>query len=75
MKDLIIVADHDQPLYDYLSQHFAARPDVMVILDRRHADRRQHREPPAAERRTQSRRLRSVNADLTSLGVALVLVR
>ena len=75
MKDLIIVAQHEQPLYDYLSQHFTARPDVVVIVDRRQAERRQRRESSATERREHHRRLRSVNADLTSLGVAFVLVR
>lgn len=75
MKDLIIVAQHEQPLYDYLSQHLTARPEVVVILDRRQAERRQRREPPAAEQRQHHRRLHSVNADLTSLGVAFVLVR
>ncbi len=75
MKDLIIVAQHEQPLYDYLSQDFRARPDVVVILDRRKAERRQRREPPAAEQRQHHRRLRSVDADLASLGVAFVLVR
>jgi hypothetical protein len=75
VRDLIIVAQHEQPLYGYLSQHFTARPDVVVTLDRRQAERRHRREPPAAERRRHDRRLRSVNADLTSLGVAFVLVR
>lgn len=74
MKDLIIVAQHEQPLYGYLSRHFTARPDVVVILDRRQAERRQRREASAAERRQHDRRLRSVNTDLTSLGVAFVLV-
>lgn len=54
MKDLIIVAQHEQPLRDYLSQHFRVRPDVVVILDRWKAERRR-RVPRGAPHKVSTR--------------------
>jgi hypothetical protein len=75
MTDVFIVSRDEPALHEYLKQHFADRPDVEVILDRRVAERRRRAEVPRAERRTGGRRGRSVEGDLAALGFAVVLTR
>jgi len=75
MRDVFIVARDETDLYEYLKQHFAGRLDVEVILDRRNGERRRRHEVPAVERRARGRRVRSVEGDLTALGVAVVMSR
>lgn len=55
---LVIVARQHAELYEYLSQRFATRPAVDVILDRRGEERRHHHVPVARERRRSDRRSR-----------------
>jgi len=75
MTDLFIISRDDPDLFDYLIRHFAGRPDVEVVLDRRVGERRRHDEPPPAERRKTGRRRRSVDTDLAALGFAVVALR
>jgi hypothetical protein len=75
MRDVFIVSRADVALYEYLKAHFAGRPDVEVVLDRRTGDRRRRDEVPPAERRTGGRRVRSVEGDLATLGFAVVVTR
>jgi hypothetical protein len=74
MRDLWIIPRDDVELYEYFTTHFAGRPDVEVILDRRQGERRQRAAPSPAERRRAERRRHSVEADLAALGVAIVTV-
>ena len=74
-RDLFIVARPDGALYEYLSRHFAGRPDVDVISDRRYDERRRRGESLVTERRRAARRRYSSSADLAALGVAIVTVR
>ena len=74
MRDLWIIPRDDHELYEYFTDHFAGRPDVDVILDRRQGERRQRAESPPMERRRAERRRHSVQADLAALGVAIVTV-
>ena len=75
MRDVFIVARDESALYAYLKEHFAGRPDVEVVLDRRLGERRRRSEPSPAERRTGGRRVRSVEGDLSALGFAVVVAR
>ena len=74
-RDLFIVARPDGALHGYLSRHFAGRPDVDVISDRRYDERRRRSESMVTERRRAARRRYSASADLAALGVAIVTVR
>ena len=74
-RDLFIVARPDGALHGYLSRHFAGSPDVDVISDRRHDERRRRSESIVIERRRGARRRYSTSADLAALGVAIVTVR
>ena len=58
---LFVVARHNIQLYDYLKREYAGEP-VTVILDRRHAQRRERDETPASERRHAERR-RQIQVD------------
>jgi hypothetical protein len=73
-RDLFIVARSDAALHGFLSQHFAGRPDVDVISDRRYDERRRRSECMVTERRRAERRRYSVSADLAAFGVAIVTV-
>jgi hypothetical protein len=73
-RDLFIVARPDGALHGYLSRHFAGRPDVDVICDRRYDERRRRSESMVTERRRAARRRYSPSADLAALGVAIVTV-
>ena len=72
--DLFIVAAGEEELYRYLREQFGVHEDVAVIMDRRVGERR--RPPPhlpEPERRQGERRVRrQVDADLRSLGFAVI---
>ena len=53
---LFIVARGDDHLYEDLRQQFAANPDVEVLVDRRHAERRRSGTSYDPERRRGDRR-------------------
>jgi len=53
---LFIVARGDDHLYEDLRQQFAANPDVEVLVDRRHAERRRSETSYDPERRRGDRR-------------------
>jgi hypothetical protein len=54
---LFIVSRHQPDLYAYLCRQFATDPEMKVVLDRRHGERRRDPPPPAiAERRKGDRR-------------------
>lgn len=53
---LFIVARGHDRLYEDLQQQFAANPDVEVLVDRRHAERRQGPNARDPERRRNDRR-------------------
>jgi hypothetical protein len=74
-RDLFIVARPDGALHGYLSRHFAGSPDVDVISDRRHGERRRRSEAMVIERRRAARRRYATSADLAALGVVIVTVR
>jgi|KBSSwiStaDraftv2_1062776.scaffolds.fasta_scaffold374829_3 hypothetical protein len=74
-RDLFIVSRPDGALHGYLSRHFAGRPDVEVISDRRYEERRRGSGSMVTERRRAARRRHSTSADLSTLGVAIVTVR
>jgi hypothetical protein len=73
-RDLFIVARPDGALHGYLSRHFAGRPDVDVISDRRYGERRRATKSMVIERRRAARRRNSTSADLAALGVAIVTI-
>ncbi|MBI1736878.1 MAG: hypothetical protein HYR51_17050 [Candidatus Rokubacteria bacterium] len=71
--DLLIVSRSQRSLYDYLRDDFQSDPDVEVLMDRRHGERRQARAPWTAERRRGDRRTRPpIDEKLTSIGFAIV---
>lgn len=74
MRELWIIPRNDPELYEYFRSHFAGRPDVDVILDRREGERRQGDGSSPVERRRSERRRHSVERDLAALGVAIVTV-
>jgi hypothetical protein len=53
---LFIVARGDDHLYEDLRQQFAANPEVEVLVDRRHAERRRDQALHDPERRRGDRR-------------------
>jgi hypothetical protein len=53
---LFIVARGHDRLYEDLREQFAANPEVEVLVDRRHAERRQKQTPHDTERRGSGRR-------------------
>jgi hypothetical protein len=58
MPTLLFIVSRRQPeLCEYLRRQFASEPDMMVMLDRRTAERRRRRDVrPAYERRQGDRR-------------------
>jgi hypothetical protein len=73
VTNLLIVTREQPSLYTYLRQDFADDPDVVVILDRRRAERRRLPIPTPQERRRAPRRTRHDLADrLASVGFAVV---
>ena len=74
-RHLFIVSRQQPDLYSYLSREFSAEPDVSVILDRRHGDRRQleRRVAERGDRRQTERREKiDTGTQLTTLGYAFV---
>jgi hypothetical protein len=72
---VFIAARHRLTLHAYMARFFAGRPDIEVVLDRRHPrDRRQRDERPDVDRRHRRRRLRCVDAQLSARGFAVVTV-
>jgi hypothetical protein len=66
---LFIVARGHDPLYEDLRRQFAANSDVEVLIDRRHAERRQQRTPHDPDRRGSDRRDRgSADSHVLSTG-------
>lgn len=53
---LFIVARGDDHLYEDLRQQFAANPEVEVLVDRRHGERRRSETPSDPDRRRGDRR-------------------
>jgi hypothetical protein len=74
-RDLFIVSRPDGALHVYLTRHFAGRPDIDVISDRRYDERRRRGGSMLTERRRAARRRYSTSGDLAALGVAIVTVR
>ena len=71
MRHLWIVSRAEPKLYECLKDHFAGRPGVNVVFDRRRGQRRQRAASAPLERRQAERRQRSVDEDLAALGVAI----
>ncbi|MGH7308244.1 MAG: hypothetical protein ACREK6_06080 [Candidatus Rokuibacteriota bacterium] len=71
---MLFIVARDQPaLYETLLREFGTERDVAVLYDRRIGERRRQRVTWPAERRRGERRLRpDVDAQLESLGWALV---
>jgi hypothetical protein len=63
MAFLVVVRRDEPALFSYLQQHFQ-EPEVTVVLDRRHGERRRRQEPrPAQDRRHQDRRASAAGDD------------
>ena len=71
-RRLYIVAREQTALFAQLQRDLARMPEVEVVADRRHGERRQHRTPAAPERRLVDRRLASIEEDLARYGRAVV---
>ena len=74
-QHLFIVSRQQPELYSYLSQEFSEEPDVRVILDRRHGERRQvdRRAAETRDRRHTDRRGNEEAGDqLSALGYAFI---
>jgi ribosomal protein S18 acetylase RimI-like enzyme len=69
---LYVVARDHAALFAQLQRDLARRPDVEVVQDRRHGERRQRPTPAARERRVADRRVVSVEDDLARYGRAVV---
>jgi hypothetical protein len=66
IRILLVVRRAETALFDHLNRSLAPLPDVAVILDRRHGDRRQATSEVSAERRRADRRIR--RSPFSSLG-------
>ncbi|HEY3065308.1 MAG TPA: hypothetical protein VGL09_05920 [Methylomirabilota bacterium] len=72
-RHLFIVAREQKDLYEYLLKDFAADPKVDVLFDRRVQERRVRQEAvPGGDRRRRERRQDRVDAELRSVGFAIV---
>jgi hypothetical protein len=69
---VLIVSRSEPALFDYVRQSFAREPEVEVIVDRRHTERRQREAPAPLERRQSARRRHSVEEYLRAQGWAVV---
>jgi hypothetical protein len=73
---ILVVAGHQVPLYQRLTQAFAGEASVQVLLDRRGGERRSRSERLSVERRSGDRRGHAGVDDLVqTIGWALVRVR
>ncbi len=72
---LIIVARERRDLYDYLRRAFAREPAILVMLERRIADRRKAAATRPLDRRRKDRRHRpELDADVRRFGFAIALL-
>ena len=73
VRQLVIVADDREHLYEHLKRAFAGNGSVRVVLNRRNAERRARSGPYAAERRRGDRRspLR-IDELLRTIGLVIV---
>jgi hypothetical protein len=62
MSFLVVVRRDEIELFSYLVQHFQ-EPEVRVLLDRRHGERRRNGPGAAAERRSADRRVLPADQD------------
>ncbi|HEY7521328.1 MAG TPA: GNAT family N-acetyltransferase [Methylomirabilota bacterium] len=69
---LYVVAREHQALFAQLQRDLGRMPEVEVVLDRRHGERRQRPAPASHERRVADRRLVRVEEDLARFGRAVV---
>ena len=58
---LIIVARHETDLWHYMKSHYAEFRDMLVLLDRRHEERRQRVQTSPSDRRGPDRRHQPTN--------------
>ena len=66
---MFIVARGDDHLYEDLRQQFAENPEVEVLVDRRHGERRRSQTPSDPDRRRGDRRGRGLaGGHVTSAG-------
>ena len=65
----VVPRELEGELLEQLAAHYAADPEVTVIVDRRQGERRQRRSPAAvaAQRVIRDRRRRRVNGDFAAL--------
>jgi hypothetical protein len=68
---LYIVSRQNQLVYTSLMEAFADDPNVGVILDRRHRERRERTRPPRVDNRTRERRSFSIEEHLQEIGWAV----
>jgi hypothetical protein len=72
-RTLFVVSRYHAELYRYLKERFAGDSAVIIILDRRVAERRRLRRTVAAERRRGERRSRpDVDAELQQRSHAII---
>ena len=75
-EHLFIVSRQQLDLYRYLSREFSAESDVVVVLDRCYAERRnrgERRATPRGERRQTDRRgEKQIGGQINTLGYAFV---
>jgi hypothetical protein len=69
---LIVVARSEPALYQYIAGQYSHEPEVEVVVDRRHGERRQRHAPPSEERRRADRRQHQVDRLLGLQGWATV---
>ena len=70
---LFVVARDRRDLHGYLTKEFRRDEQVLVVLDRRFAERRRQAAAPLSERRRSSRRTTSsVDEQIRSAGFAVV---
>lgn len=72
LRALFVVSRGDGQRYNDLSYAFAGDDSVQVIFDRRRGDRRQQPEGRPVDRRQGSRRSRTIDAELRTLGWAVI---
>jgi hypothetical protein len=65
----VVPRELQSELLERLAAHYADDPEMTVIVDRRHGERRQRRTPDAAvpQRVIRDRRRRRVNGDFAAL--------
>ncbi|HEY7542827.1 MAG TPA: hypothetical protein VIF11_22005 [Methylomirabilota bacterium] len=71
-KELWIIARRVPVTFATVKQRFSGQPDIEVILDRRHVQRRRAVLPTEADRRVRERRALNVEGVLRQLGWAIV---